>query len=209
MKPPASSEAQIQLSIRNYLAALGIDAVQAVFPASLLPLLFDCDFETGRLFWRERTPAMFPHCQHPKAYCSAFNKQFAGKEAFTANNKGYRVGRIYDRIFQAHRIVFALAHGRWPIAIDHIDGNGLNNSIHNLREASQAENCRNLRRARHNTSGITGVCFDGRRGKWFAQIRLSYRNHFLGYFSTKEEAAAARAAADQRFDFHPNHGRAA
>jgi len=27
MKPPAASEAQLQLSIRNYLAALGIDAV--------------------------------------------------------------------------------------------------------------------------------------------------------------------------------------
>lgn len=27
MKPPTASEAQIQLSIRNYLAALGIDAV--------------------------------------------------------------------------------------------------------------------------------------------------------------------------------------
>lgn len=48
----------------------------------------------------------------------------------------------------AHRIIFEIATGKEIPAgmqIDHIDGNGLNNNLTNLRLVSRAVNCRNKR----------------------------------------------------------------
>jgi hypothetical protein len=179
-------------------------------PVDILRRLLRLDASTGRLFWLERTPDLFPGCKSPEPYCQSWNARYAGREAFTALNKGYRVGRIYDRMAQAGRVVFALANGRWPENnIDHIDGNPLNNRPENLRDIPQAGNTKNMRLPRHNTSGIVGVGFIRTSGRWFAQIG-SRKNHvFLGCYATKEEAAAARRAAERELGYHANHGRRA
>ena len=36
---------------------------------------------------------------------------------------------------------------------------------------------------------------------------VNHQLHFLGYYDTLEEAAAARAEADLKFKFHANHGK--
>jgi hypothetical protein len=41
--------------------------------------------------------------------------------------------------------------------VDHIDGNGLNNSIENLRIADGTVNARNTTKSKLNTTGIVGV----------------------------------------------------
>lgn len=169
--------------------------------AELLPTLFSCDFSTGELIWKERDPATFRKA-------ATFNKQFAGRPALTALNKGYRCGRLFDRMVQAHRVVFALAHGRWPVGqVDHIDGNPANNRLDNLREVTNAENHRNERRPRNNTSGVAGVGLRGDR--WRAHIKVNFRQIHLGVFSSKEEAIEARRRAEREYGFHKNHGRAA
>ncbi len=75
--------------------------------------------------------------------------------------------------------------------VDHRDGDGLNNTRGNLRTATNQQNARNAKRHRDGSSQYKGVYRDNRRGKWVAQIGLSYRSKQLGRFST--EAAAARA----------------
>lgn len=98
--------------------------------------------------------------------------------------------------------------GEWPAEqVDHINGTPDDNRWDNLREASNAENCRNTRRRQNNTSGTKGVTWDARRGKWNANICVNRRYIFLGYFEDIEAAAAAYAAASQKY--HGAFGRVA
>lgn len=70
--------------------------------------------------------------------------------------------------------------------IDHIDGNGLNNTRDNLRIVS----CRQNNQNRHisKSSKYPGVSFNKFRGKWHAYIRVGKKRKHLGYFNTEEEA---------------------
>jgi len=49
-----------------------------------------------------------------------------------------------------------------------------------------------------NTTGFKGVYYDARRNKWQAIMCMNNRRIHLGYYSTKEEAAAAYAEAANR-----------
>lgn len=89
--------------------------------------------------------------------------------------------------------------------VDHRDGDGLNNRRSNLRAATHAENQRNQRLAKNNTSGFKGVTWHKARAKWQAQIVLNGRNHFLGYFRCQTAAAVAYAKASA--EFHGEFGR--
>lgn len=74
------------------------------------------------------------------------------------------------------------------LVVDHIDGNGLNNSKKNLRIVTQSENCRN-RTKRYGISKYLGVC---RRGKkWASRIHINNKEKWLGVFKTEIEAAKA------------------
>ncbi len=98
---------------------------------------------------------------------------------------------------KAHRVAWALHHGRWPKChIDHIDGDGLNNRIANLREVTQGENMRNARQ-RVGASGARGVHRHGQ--KWRAKIQIGRRQILLGSFETIEEAKAAYRAGERKY----------
>jgi len=71
---------------------------------------------------------------------------------------------------------------------DHISGATLDNRKANLRQATRAENARNRRAARRNTSGFKGVTWRARRSKWEAAITLDGKNKYLGSFATPESA---------------------
>jgi hypothetical protein len=62
---------------------------------------------------------------------------------------------------------------------------------------SHEENCKNRRKYSHNTSGVTGVSWNERDQKWLAFIHIDKRMKNLGVFKSKEEAIAARRAAEE------------
>lgn len=169
------------------------------------------DSGNGRLFWLPRTPDQFAGTEGRTAEhaCANWNSKFSGKEAFTATNgHGYRRGTIFNRRYQAHRIVWLLHYGKWPAAdIDHINGDRADNRLINLRSVSRAENAKNQRARITNTSGVLGVSWDKQTGKWRVSIQIEGQTRKIGRFPDIESAAAARKAADLRFGFHPNHGR--
>lgn len=168
--------------------------------------LLTYDPETGVLTWIKRPVTMFREGNTSSdAVCRAWNKNYAGKPAFIANSHGYRTGSVFGQRLLAHRVAWAMFHGRWPVAhLDHINGDPSDNRIANLREATNAENMQNLTVHPRNTTGYPGVTFCKTTGRFKAQIRNNMRREYLGLFETAEEAGAAYVEAKRRLHtFNP------
>ena len=80
------------------------------------------------------------------------------------------------------------------LEVDHIDGNTLNNSRANLRNCTRAQNMKDRKRRRRNTSGYTGVYVNKMAKKWQAFIRHDDKILYLGLFRDPAEAARIRDA---------------
>ena len=117
------------------------------------------------------------------------------------------IARGFASAFCAHRIAWALYYKNdpYPAIIDHIDQDGLNNKIDNLRLSTVSLNLANRGKQRNNTSGYKGVHLHTRNGKWRAQIKVKGKVIKLGYFVDIQDAAMAyRAAAIFYFGDHAN-----
>lgn len=112
---------------------------------------------------------------------------------------GYRFITIDGRKYRAHRLAWLYMYGVWPAELDHVNGDRADNRISNLREATRTQNNANTPIRKNNTSGVKGVCWDKRKRKWMAQIRVRGVQRFLGYYETTEEAGEAYAAAAARY----------
>ena len=175
----------------------------------LLRKLLRYDPDSGKLYWRERTPDMFTDGKRSaEESCKAWNSRYSGKEAFTAFRNGYPHGSIFSSIYSAHRVGWAIYFGECPVdEIDHINGICSDNRIKNLRSVSRSENMKNQKLRLRNTSGVCGVHWHSAKGKWQAYITSQGKNIHLGYFTDKDDAIAARKAAEVKYGFHANHGR--
>ena len=164
------------------------------------------DPETGKLFWRRRPREMFVDARS----CSVWNARYADKQAFTASMNGYRVGRILDFAFKAHRVAWAMTMNEWPPAdhdVDHINGNPSDNRIQNLRSVPHQTNNMNNRRPKDNKSGHVGVSWNKRVGRWEAYISAAGKRQTLGHFTNIDDAISIRKNAEIAHGYHPNHGR--
>ena len=116
---------------------------------------------------------------------------FVGSVAGNISNIGYRVIKIKGKSYKAHRLAWLYEYGKFPIQqIDHINGNRSDNSIVNLRLASQTQNSQNKIRKPKNKSGYKGVSVE-RNGKFRAHIRVNRKLVSLGTHETAKEAHAA------------------
>ena len=97
----------------------------------------------------------------------------------------------YDKIVLMHRVILNVAPNE---AVDHIDGNGLNNCRSNLRIATQRENCQNLHIPK--TSRYPGVHkMKQIKNPWRSEIYVNGKNRHLGCFETEELAHTAYETA--------------
>ena len=110
-----------------------------------------------------------------------------------ATNGGcrYAVTTVDGRQLLMHRILLGLKTN--DRHVDHIDGDGLNNTRSNIRVVSHAENMQNRRLHRNNTSGYRAVSFDKKNKKWRARVQLNGRTNNVGTFPTPEAAGEAAA----------------
>lgn len=156
--------------------------------------LFSYDEELGALLWKVNRP-----------------KRPVGSQAGNIKSDGRYITLHATLIgvkkrYYAHRIIWELHNGSIPegICIDHIDGNGLNNRIGNLRAVSLSENQRNSKLDLRNTTGIQGITIHNRGG-----FTVSCAGKYIKYTSDFFEACCARKSAELNQNFHINHGRTA
>lgn len=109
------------------------------------------------------------------------------------NLDGYR--------YAVHRLAWLYVYGVWPEQdIDHIDGDGKNNKISNLRDVDKSTNLQNQRKAKcNNKSGFLGVSQDRAKNKWLAFIDVNGKSTALGGYSTPELAHEAYVQAKRQF----------
>jgi len=94
---------------------------------------------------------------------------------------------ILKRLIRLHREILNAPKG---ITVDHIDGNGLNNTKANLRLATTSQNGANTKSRARNKSGYKGVSRH-QKDKWQVHLKCGNKKLYLGLFTDLKEAAKA------------------
>lgn len=168
----------------------------------------DYNPETGIFVWKDRPLSHFKSEAGWKIFHSSFSGLKAGSVNVMSCGKSYIRIRILGKYWLAHRLAWIIVNGSIDenLEIDHIDGNGTNNSIRNLRLVNRTLNAQNHKMQKSNKSGVVGVYFDSNCGKWRAQITSNKVKYDLGCYSEFNEAVMARKSAELLHGFHKNHG---
>lgn len=83
--------------------------------------------------------------------------------------------------------------------VDHIYHNKNDNRKSQLRLATRSQNSMNCKVKSTNTSGVTGVSWDKDRNKWIANIKVNYKNIYLGRYDNIKDAIKARQDAEIKY----------
>lgn len=129
------------------------------------------DSETGDFTWIKTEPRL---------------KRFLGKKAGGKAGTYIKITAL-GKEYLAHRLAWFFYYGTWPKMVDHINGNGMDNRISNLRESNHMLNARNL--TIHRNGKIPYVHKHG--SSWRGKIMLDKKNVVIGTFDSEKEAAAA------------------
>lgn len=121
--------------------------------------------------------------------------------------KIYRVTKIKGRQYAIHRLIWLWHYGEYPEQIDHINRDGLDNRIENLRLATACQNMMNRRRFKNNSSGVTGVSWHKKSERWFVYINANKKRKNIGYFDDLE--LAELVAIEARDLYHGKFARLA
>lgn len=121
--------------------------------------------------------------------------------------RGYIVISYKKVRYQAHRLAWIYMTGEIPEEeIDHINHIRSDNRFVNLRGVNKPDNCKNKVMLKSNTSGVTGVSFDKKTGKWESHISVKNKKVYLGRYDDKGLAVRARKEAEKKYVYHKNHG---
>ncbi len=116
-----------------------------------------------------------------------------GQPITNITSSGHVQFMLNGRRVAGHRAAWLLTYGEWPKGqIDHINRDPSDNRIENLRLASHSQNVAN--RARRDGQGVV-FCPRSKSRPYRAFIGHDGKRIELGYFETKEEAAAAYLGA--------------
>ena len=115
------------------------------------------------------------------------------------SDQGYVMTRSrdgYSNHIRMHRLLFKNCD---DLVIDHINHDTKDNRRSNLRVVTRCQNQMNLKIRTDNSSGVTGVCFDKSKQKWYARIIVNKKTIFLGRYDTLDKAVKARKEAEEKY----------
>jgi hypothetical protein len=146
--------------------------VRRSVPIAMLREAFDYNSDSGQLTW------------------IGVNSRMLGKRAGCSSGRYRKVCICGVRIFE-HRVIWALVHGEWPDdEIDHIDRDGNNNRLSNLRQSDRSKNCANRSVFKNNRLGVACVK-EVKTGAFQARVQSGGNRVTLGTFQTLDAATDA------------------
>lgn len=162
--------------------------------------------DTGVFYHKVRTIDMFTSQRDMNKWNTRYSLKISGRKRTHKNGKSYWYISLNNKEYLAHRMAWLYVHDKLPSGnIDHIDGNGVNNSISNLRDVDAPTNAKNSRLYKTNKTGLNGVTIHSQNGKYVVKIRSSNKAYSLGCYHDFFEACCVRKSAEKAFNFHPNN----
>lgn len=158
--------------------------IKYVLDVSMLRRVFRYDAESGLLYRRFRV---------------------GEKQCGCLFDTGHLQVGVDGRMVGVHRIAWAIHYGEYPtVEIDHINGDGADNRICNLRLATSSQNNQNRRLSTRNKSGVKGVFrVKWNKGtKWRVSVCADgdYRiEHFHCFGRAVKHASEVRASLHAEF----------
>lgn len=118
--------------------------------------------------------------------------------------RGVRVCPRWRKSYRAFEHDIALMGLRPSIrhTLDRINNNG-DYAPGNVQWATPTQQAFNRGVRSTNKSGVTGVFFNKRTGKWLATLTINKHRQHLGWFTNKDDAVAARVLAEARVGYTP------
>jgi hypothetical protein len=123
--------------------------------------------------------------------------------AGTIKPSGYIHIWFNKKAHMAHRLAWLYVYGgEIPNYIDHINRNCTDNSIINLRLATNSQNQQNTKGNSRNKSGYTGIRKVNRKSPWKVQITIENKQIHVGSFLYLKDAIEARLDAEHKYFTH-------
>jgi hypothetical protein len=126
------------------------------------------------------------------------------KIKYSIDNGYYRFSLTHNQIqkfYMVHRFIYKFNNPDWDVTyapdneIDHIDNNGLNNNIENLRIVNSSQN-------NQNKLTTKGYWWCKTNKKYRAKITINNKKIYLGYHDTEEQAREAYLNAKPKYHTH-------
>jgi hypothetical protein len=156
---------------------------------------------TGLFIWRTRPRHHFVDSRT----MNSWNARYSNTEAGKRRKKDGRLTIFIMGIpFLANRLAYVIMMGVWPTyEVDHYNNDPTDDRWDNLRHATHAQNGRNQKRPKNNTTGYKGVVKRKYNGRYQASIGVGNKRIILGTFDTAEQAheAYCKAAAELHGEF--------
>jgi hypothetical protein len=102
--------------------------------------------------------------------------------------RGYKKGNRKNGLIYYHRMI---TNAPKNMDVDHINGNGLDNTKDNLRICNRSQNNANRKAVQSKSSNFKGVHFEKHSKKWRAEITKDGVRYTLGRFLNQNDALNA------------------